>query len=52
MNFKAQTLQLECIIPELRMQFDYGINGRILLLPIKGAGPGAITIGKSFVKKA
>lgn len=51
MNFEEQTLQIECIIPELRMKFDYEINGRILLLPIRGAGPGAITIGKIIVER-
>lgn len=46
MDLKAQTFQLECIIPELHMRFDYEISGRILLLPIRGAGPGSIIIGK------
>jgi hypothetical protein len=46
-NFEAKTMHVECGTPEIVMAFDYEFKGRILLLPIKGKGPGSVTIGKN-----
>ena len=35
---------MDCLIPEFRMDFDYEVNGRILVLPIVGQGPGYIIL--------
>lgn len=35
-------LLTESLTPTLRMEFDHEVSGRILLLPIRGAGPGTI----------
>lgn len=41
-------LYTESISPELRLEADYEMSGRILLLPIQGKGPCNITLSKSF----
>ncbi|RZB54430.1 JHBP domain containing protein [Asbolus verrucosus] len=44
MNFETKTFYVHCTFPEVKMEFKYEISGRILLLPIYGKGPGAITL--------
>lgn len=39
---------MECTIPELRLDFQYEIKGKIMLLPIYGKGPGSITLSNLF----
>lgn len=39
------TLFTESLSPELRLEAEYNLNGRILLLPIQGQGPCTITLG-------
>lgn len=40
-------LLTESLTPNMRMEFDHVVSGRILLLPMRGAGPGSITMSKS-----
>ncbi|RZC34513.1 takeout-like [Asbolus verrucosus] len=44
MNFESKVVTMECQAPQIRMEFQYEINGKILLLPIYGKGPGTITL--------
>lgn len=39
------TLYTESLSPELRLDADYELNGKILLLPVQGQGPCVITLG-------
>ncbi|RZC41751.1 JHBP domain containing protein [Asbolus verrucosus] len=39
-EFENNTINMECIFPELRFEFDYNFVGKLLLVPIRGAGPG------------
>ncbi|XP_044261206.1 uncharacterized protein LOC123009145 [Tribolium madens] len=43
-SFGNKTLKMECTIPQLRLDFQYEIKGKILLVPIYGKGPGSITL--------
>ncbi|KAJ3651220.1 hypothetical protein Zmor_017271 [Zophobas morio] len=43
-NFSTKTLFLECKSPLVRLNFDYEIHGKILLLPIFGKGPGSMDL--------
>ncbi|RZC33943.1 JHBP domain containing protein, partial [Asbolus verrucosus] len=42
-NFDNKTMYIEIIFPEIRAEFEYDYNGKILLVPIKGKGPGKIS---------
>ncbi|XP_026278822.1 protein takeout-like [Frankliniella occidentalis] len=39
-------LRTESLTPALRMEFNHVVSGRILLLPIRGAGPGSIVLNE------
>ncbi|XP_044260588.1 protein takeout-like [Tribolium madens] len=42
--FPESKISMSCASPAITMDFDYDINGRILLLPIFGDGPGSIIL--------
>ncbi|RZC34512.1 JHBP domain containing protein [Asbolus verrucosus] len=46
MNFEEKTLRLECFSPEIRMEFEYEVEGRILVVPLYGKGAGAVTLDR------
>ncbi|KAJ3617220.1 hypothetical protein MTP99_007462 [Tenebrio molitor] len=46
MDFEKKTLELDVDYPEIIMNFEYQISGKILVLPIQGEGPGRITLIK------
>jgi hypothetical protein len=48
MDFEKKTLELDVDYPEIIMNFEYQISGKILVLPIQGEGPGRITLSKIF----
>ncbi|XP_034236235.1 protein takeout-like [Thrips palmi] len=43
-NLADATLDTASLTRSLRLEFDHVITGRLLLLPIRGAGPGSITL--------
>lgn len=45
-DFKNQKISFKLFIPNLNIISQYEIDGRILVLPIQGKGPGNITAGK------
>ncbi|XP_044260586.1 protein takeout-like [Tribolium madens] len=45
-TFKDNHLKIDAEFPEIKLVFEYEINGRILVLPISGKGPGSITMVK------
>lgn len=46
MDLEKNKMVLECSAPQIKLDFDYEIHGKILLLPIYGKGPGRIILGK------
>ncbi|RZB54429.1 JHBP domain containing protein [Asbolus verrucosus] len=44
MDFALNKLTMQCSFPKIVMDFKYDINGKILLLPVYGKGPGTITL--------
>ncbi|RZB54431.1 JHBP domain containing protein [Asbolus verrucosus] len=46
MDLESNTLKMECFVPEVKMEFEYNINGKILLLPVYGTGPGSIILDR------
>ncbi|KAH0815009.1 hypothetical protein GEV33_007782 [Tenebrio molitor] len=46
MDFEKKTLELDVDYPEIIMNFEYQISGKILVLPIQGEGPGRMTLIK------
>ncbi|XP_068900652.1 protein takeout-like isoform X1 [Tenebrio molitor] len=43
-NFDKKVVTLQCTFPKIVMAFDYDFNGKILLLPFYGKGPGTFSI--------
>ncbi|RZC37204.1 JHBP domain containing protein [Asbolus verrucosus] len=43
-DFGAKTLDITGIFPELRMECHYELDGKVLVLPIKGEGPCTIVL--------
>ena len=52
MNFDTNTLTIDCGADLARLDYNYEVNGKLLLLPIVGKGPGFIEMRmKVFVYK-
>ena len=49
MDFDTNILNLEIYYPELSFTFDYDVDGKILVLPIKGHGTGSMANSKYHV---
>ncbi|KYB26933.1 protein takeout [Tribolium castaneum] len=45
-DFENKIIENECLYPEIRMVSDYNVDGKILILDIKGEGKGTITLEK------
>jgi hypothetical protein len=45
MDTKENILNLEFVYADFRIEADYEIDGRILVLPIRGKGPGLLVLG-------
>ncbi|RZC43057.1 JHBP domain containing protein, partial [Asbolus verrucosus] len=43
---KFDIINMECTVPEVKIEFDYHFDGNILLIPVKGSGPGKINACK------
>ena len=50
MNFDKKVLYIEAEYPEINFDFEYDIDGKILMLPITGKGPGLMHTGKEHRK--
>jgi hypothetical protein len=48
MDFEKKTMRMEGSVDQIKLEFDYEINGKILLLPIYGKGPGSIILGDNL----
>jgi hypothetical protein len=49
MNHKAKKIVWTVKIPKLTILGDYKINGKFLVLPIRGEGPANITLGRDCI---
>lgn len=47
-DWDKKIMQSESINPELILEADYTMKGRVLLLPIVGDGPCNVTLCKNF----
>ncbi|KAJ3618506.1 hypothetical protein MTP99_006486 [Tenebrio molitor] len=41
-DLEKKTAKLEMIVPEIKILAEYDVNGKILLLPVYGEGPGTV----------
>lgn len=47
-DFKNYVFEVDALTPYLRLEGDYEMDGKVLLLPIKGKGKCNITLGKNY----
>lgn len=45
-NPEGGIIEMRCLIPKLIIQGDYKVDGRALILPIKGNGKATLEFGK------
>jgi hypothetical protein len=48
-DLEKKTAKLEMIVPEIKILAEYDVNGKILLLPVYGEGPGTVIMSKKFL---
>lgn len=44
-KLKDNILKIDVVFPEIIGRFDYEVDGKILVFPLKGKGAGVITMG-------
>ena len=50
MDFNTNVLRLDVEYPVVKFEFDYEIDGKILVMPIRGHGPGSLQAGTYRVR--
>lgn len=48
LDFDKKTLEVKGVFPELVQKSHYKMDGKILLLPIRGEGPSTIVLSKFY----
>jgi hypothetical protein len=45
-DFEGKTLSVSGYFPEIRKKCQYELDGKVLLLPVKGTGPSTVVLSK------
>jgi hypothetical protein len=43
---KKRVFELGVFLPEIRIEADYDLQGKVLILPLLGNGPATVTLGE------